>query len=272
MLTLVTHINPHLDDIAAIWFFKRFNPEFNQADLKFLKAGVNNVTWEGKQVDSDPEVIHFGIGKGKYDEHKGDIDECATSLVWKDQKSKLTEQIEVLALNRLVEWVRLEDTGRLPSGEYEEFSVPAFIRSRDNSEESSRKSVELGAEILDRILKVLKRSENSKVDWEKRQEFTTNLGRFVAIKSDSVDREFCKRQGGDIFLIFNPTNHYVQFFTPSHSLDLEPIYKQVKELDPQATWFLHHSHHMVICGSASAPDSNPTKLSYRELIDVVKTL
>ncbi len=272
MKTLVTHINPHLDDIAAIWLFKKFNPEFQRIKVEFLKAGVEGVTWQGEGVDSDPEIIHFGIGKGKYDEHKGDVDDCATSLVWKDQKSSSSEHIETLALERLVEWVRLEDTGRLSVGEYDEFSVPAFIRSRDNNEESSRKSIELGSEILDRILKVLKRTESSKIDWEGKEEFETNLGKFVAIKSDTVDREFCKRKKGDLFLIFNVNNHYVQFFTPSHSLDLEPVYRKVKELDSQASWFLHHSHHMVICGSASAPDSNPTKLSYQELIDVVKGL
>ena len=68
------------------------------------------------------------------------------------------------------------------------------------------------------------------------------------------------------------TYNGVQFFTPSHDLDLSPIYEKVKELDPEADWFLHQSHHMVLCGSSAAPDARPTKLTFEELIEVAKSL
>ena len=38
MKTLVTHINPHLDDIAAIWLFKKFHPDFKDAKIEFISA------------------------------------------------------------------------------------------------------------------------------------------------------------------------------------------------------------------------------------------
>ena len=68
--------------------------------------------------------------------------------------------------------------------------------------------------------------------------------------------------------MYDPKYKSVQFF--SNDLDLKEIYTKVKELDPVASWFLHQSHHMVICGSSSAPDSKPTKLSFEELIEAVK--
>lgn len=275
MKVLVTHINPHLDDIAAIWLFKKFYPEFKDAEVEFLSAGKGAVTWENKPVDSDPNIVHFGIGRGKYDEHKGDLNDCATSLVWKDVKSQgkaPKEEIEKLALEELVHWVTLEDTGRLPIEENSAFSVPAFIRPKSDEKQDSQKAIDLGSEILDRILAVLEQKQQAIEDWEQRLEFETKFGKTVAVQSSAVDRSFCKSKQGDLFIMYEPNYKSVQYFTPSHTLDLEPIYKKAAELDPQADWFLHHSHHMVICGSGASPDSKKTKLSFDQLVELVKTV
>lgn len=272
MKTLVTHINPHLDDILAIWLFKKFHTEFKEAKIEFLSAAKEGITYEGKPVDSDPEVIHFGIGRGKFDEHKGDIGQSAGSLVWKEIKaSNLAPQnkIELGAYDELVAWNNLIDTGQAPSYEFSEFSVQALIRPLDSKPETSKKAIELGEEILDRILNVLKRKQQSVLDWEKAIKFETRFGQTMAISSETVDRAFCKRQGGDLFLIYNPKHSSVQYFTPK-DLDLEPVYKKAKVSDPEASWYLHHSHHMILCGSHSAPNSKPTKLTFEELIELVK--
>ena len=87
-----------------------------------------------------------------------------------------------------------------------------------------------------------------------------------------MDREFCRGQTADLFLMYNPKYKSVQFFTPSFEIDLKPIYDKVKLIDPEASWFLHQSHHMVICGSSSAPDSKPTKLTFEQLIELVKSV
>ena len=270
MKTLVTHINPHLDDICAIWLFKKFHPEFKDAEVKFLSARGQAVTYQDKVVDSDPNIVHFGIGRGKYDEHKGDVGESAGSLVWKDIKILSKDEAETKALDKLIEWNTLIDTGKAPGSEYSEFSVQSFIRSLKNSEEASLESLQLGFEILDRILEVLKRRQKSIKDWEKRVEFQTKFGTTVAVISQTVDRAFCKSKQGELFLMYNPKHKSVQFY--SDSKDLEPLFKVLKEKDPQADWFLHQSHHMVICGSGSAPDSIKSKLSFEQLMEVAKSM
>ena len=78
--------------------------------------------------------------------------------------------------------------------------------------------------------------------------------------------------GGNLFLMVNPKYNGVQFFTPSHEIDLSPIYNKLKDIDPEADLFLHQSHHMVICGSGSAPESKTTILSFDQLIDVLKEI
>ncbi len=271
MKTLITHINPHLDDICAIWLFKKFHNYFKDAEIKFLSAAKEGVTYEGKKVDSDPEVVHFGIGRGKFDEHKGDTLESASSLVWqyiKESGMSPKDEIEFKALEELVYWNTLIDTGKAPNYEFSEFSVQSFIRPLDGDEESSKKAIELGEEILDRILEVLKRRQQSIKDWEGRQEFQTRYGLTIAVSSETVDRAFCKTKQGDLFLMYDPKFKSIQFY--SDSKDLMNLYEKLKKEDPEASWFLHHSHHMVICGSSSAPDSKPTKLSLNQLIEVVK--
>lgn len=268
MKTLVTHINPHLDDIVSIWLFKKFHPEFKDAKIEFVSAAHDLAAKE-----ENKDKVFVGTGGGEFDEHKEGLDTCAGTLVYEYLKQKNyipKDKTTRGALDKLTEWNRLIDTGRAPDSQMSEFSVQAFIRSRDNSDKTSEKSVELGIEILERILVVLKRKQESLKDWGKKIEFQTKFGKSFAVISETVDREFCKEQRGDLFLMYHPNHKGVQFFTPSFEIDLQPIYEKVKALDPEASWFLHQSHHMVICSSSSAPDSKPTKLSFEELIKVAQ--
>ncbi|MBI2596585.1 hypothetical protein HYW41_00275 [Candidatus Daviesbacteria bacterium] len=262
---LVTHINPHLDDICGIWLFKKFHPQFKDAQVEFISASHD------KAGQETADRVFVGTGGGRFDEHKEGLDTCAGSLVYEYLKEQgfIPSGLTQKALEKLVSWNKLIDTGKAPNNQFDEFSIQSFIRTKANSNETSQKSVALGREILDRVLKVLKRKEQSLLDWEKRVEFESEFGKSYAVISETVDREFVREQGRDLFLMYNPKYPAVQFFAPE--ADIEAIYKKVKELDPKADWFLHQSHHMVICGSSSAPDSKPTKLSFEQLIEVAKS-
>lgn len=267
MKILVTHINPHLDDISAIWLFKRFHPEFSDANVEFINASRDAALKEETE-----EKIFFGTGGGKYDEHKGDLEDCAASLVWKDIKSKdlVSDEIELKALDDLIEWNRLIDLGKGTNYDFGVYSVQAFIRSKASTQEDSLKSYKLGEEILDRILELLKKVKQSEKDWENRVEFDSQFGKSAAIKSATVDRSFVRDKGFDLVLMYDPEFRSAQFFTPSFEIDLEPIYKKLIEKESDSGWFLHQSHHMVICGSSSAPEHR-TSLSFEELTEIAKS-
>lgn len=263
---LVTHINPHLDDIFAIWLYKKYVPNFADASLDFISAS--------REAEQDPDKIFIGTGGGEFDEHKEGLKTCAGSLVFEylEKQNLLPADLERKALQEMVEWNKLIDLGKMEVKEWEEFEVASFIRPLDAKLESSEAAVKLGGEILDRILEVLKRKQQSLLDWEKRVEFETKFGKTYAVTSETINREFCRQKGGDLFLIYDPKKASVQYFTPSFEIDLEPVYKKVKELDPDASWFLHQSHHMVLCGSSAAPDAKQTKLSFEQLIEVAKSI
>lgn len=269
MKILVTHINPHLDDIFAVWLLKKYDPKYVDFEVDFISAT------HGLGYEETDEKVFIGTGGGKFDEHKEGLKTCAGSLVFDYLKAGgllPRDQITVKAIEEMVEWNKKIDMGTIPIEAYDEFSVPAFIRSKDSKKESSLGDIDLGSRILNRILEMQKRRQQSLKDWEARIEFQTRFGKTYAIKSGTIDRPFCKRMGGDLFIIHNPKYNGVQFFTPSHTLDLSPIYEKVKSMDPQASWFLHQSHHMVLCGSSSAPDSKPTKLTFEQLIEVAKSI
>ncbi len=277
MKTLVTHINPHLDDIFGIWLLKKYDPKYTDFEVDFVSAGKNlfiSATHDQGGEETEDRVF-VGTGGGKFDEHKEGLKTCAGSLVFdylKKENKLPADGITVKALEEMVEWNKQIDMGTAPISEFGEFSVQAFIRCKDSSPESSKKCVELGSRILNRILKVLKGKQQSLLDWEKRKEFESKFGKSYAVISETIDRPFCKRMGGDLFLIYHPKYSSVQYFTPSQTLDLSPIYEKVKGIDPQASWYLHQSHHMVLCGSSSAPDSKPTKLSFEQLIEAAKSI
>lgn len=269
MKTLITHINPHLDDIFAVWLLKKFDPSYLDAQVEFISASHN---LENQETE---DKVFVGTGGGKFDEHKEGLKTCAGSLVYEYLQSEgLIPNDELIkkALEEMVLWNKDIDMGTIPIQAYDEFSVPAFIRSKNDKKSNSLEDIELGRQILDRILQNLKKKQQSLKDWEKKVEFESKFGKSFALKSGTADRPFCKRMGGDLFLIYNPKYPSVQYFTPSQTLDLTPIYEKVKSLDPEASWYLHQSHHMVLCGSSAAPDSKPTKLSFEELIEVAKSL
>ena len=270
MKVLITHINPHLDDIFGIWLLKKYDPQYKDASVEFISAARD----VAKNKENQDKVF-VGTGGGQFDEHKEGLKTCAGSLVYDFLKGgDLLPQDELMvkALEEMTQWNKNIDMGLSTISDLEEFSPQAFLRSKSIKKEDSTESVELGIKILDRVLQVLKRKQQSLKDWEDRLEFESRFGKTIAVKSEVIDRPFCKRKGGELFILYHPKYKGVQFFTPSQTLDLTPIYEKVKSLDPQASWFLHQSHHMVLCGSSSAPDAKPTKLSFEQLIELVKGL
>lgn len=269
MKTLVTHINPHLDDIAAIWLIKKFFPDFKKAKVKFVSA---EKAYSG--VKDDEDTLYIGIGRGKYDEHKGDIGESAMSLVWKDLKNKglaPENEIEVKAIEAIVRWNTLIDTAKIPSWEYDDFDIDNFIRSYKNDPKDSLKTVELGEEILDRVFPVLVKKQSGLKDWPKRIEFKSKWGKSVGIESASFGRSHAYKLGFQVVVVLSPKDHYIGITAPGLSdNDLTPIYLKLKEAEPGTGWFLHHAKKMVLCGSASAPEVKRSKLSLNQVIDIVR--
>ena len=98
--TIVAHLAPDLDCIAAIWMFKRFGGAHDY-QVRFVPAGT---TLENLPADSDPHVIHVDTGLGRFDHHQRHVRTLsAAELV---RRSLVGQDV---ALERMIRQVTLID-------------------------------------------------------------------------------------------------------------------------------------------------------------------
>ncbi|MEA3249664.1 MAG: hypothetical protein U9Q03_04910 [Patescibacteria group bacterium] len=270
MKTILTHHRPHLDDVCAMWLLKRFLPDYQNAGIDFANAGPV----EGGADEADPNKTYVGVGRGKFDEHKGDHGECSASLVLAYVREKASLEGNITkALGRVVDWVLLEDTGKLAMIEYRDFSVSAVLRGEyDRAGKDSHAVASIGFAILDALLHTQFNLIRLEKDWEKRIEFESMVGLAVAIETSAHDADvFAYRKGFNLVVTMNVAHSYHSIRASVESgIDLTPINDELKRREPDAGWFFHHSKQMLICGGDLAPNVMPSRLSMDQLIDVTK--
>lgn len=269
MKKLVTHIRPHLDDICALWLLKRLLPGMADAEISFVATNER-----GGDVSDDTEVMYVGVGRGRFDEHKGDIGQCATSLVFAYLKEHgAVPESDARALGKIVDWVLLEDTGKLNSMPHRSFSIPAIIEGHfDRVNRDSAAVTELVFTILDDLL-LMQRNEVIVEDaWAKRVEFDSRFGRAAAVSAKARQLDaYAYSHGVPLILIVDPDLTYHTFRADAASdIDLTPVWEKLKEVDAEASWYFHHSKKMLICGGDHAPYAVPSKLTLEGMIELVK--
>lgn len=107
---------------------------------------------------------------------------------------------------------------------------------------------------------------------EKAVPFISMWGKAFGIETvnDEVVR-LGQKQGYVLVARKDPHKSYVRIKgLPNSKVDLEDAYIKLKKKDPEATWYLHASHKMLLNGSMKNPMTKPTNLTLREIIDVLK--
>ncbi|MBI2405075.1 hypothetical protein HYV22_02755 [Candidatus Gottesmanbacteria bacterium] len=273
MKTIVTHIGPDLDAITSVWLIKTFFSDWEEAAIVFVPAGT---TLEGKPAESDPDIRHVDTGFGKFDHHQTNADTCASLLVY-DELRKTRGEDE--ALRRMVEAVNDFDHFREvfypnATADYWEFGLISAIDGwRLIHADNPIKIVELGMQALDGVYKVFQNKVWAEKELkEKGIEFETKWGKGVGIETVNDEVVHLAQKIGYVVAVRkDPKKGYLRIKAlPKDEIDLELIYNTLKQQEPDATWFLHASHHMVLNGSSKNPDMKPSKRSLQEIIEVVK--
>jgi len=271
--TIVTHIGPDLDAITSVWLVKTFFPDWEEAALAFVPAGT---TLEKKPADSDVEVWHVDTGFGKFDHHQTNADTCASLLVYEELVKTRGEDE---ALRRMVEVVNDFDHFREvfypnPTADFWEFSLATQIDGwRLLFADNPIKIVELGMQALDAIYKSFQNKVWAQKELkEKGIEFETKWGKAIGIETVNDEVVHLGQKMGYVVVVRkDPRKGYLRIKSlPKDEIDLEPIYNILKKEEPEATWFLHASHHMILNGSSKNPDMKPSKKPLKEIIEVVK--
>ncbi len=266
--TIVSHIRPHLDEVAAAWMLKKYLPECRDADLGFIPTGK-----DGGKKDVEPDKIYVGVGRGPFDEHKGDENDCAASLVFKHllERKIPIDGLQLRGLAKLVEWVREGDLGlqgRVPNRTFGVHSILAYHRNIAGGDQAV---MNLGFALCDALLASQMDVAQLEEDWDKRTEFESVYGPAVAYVSSCRDQDsFAYQHGFELVVYVNKerTYHNIRAFAGSR-IDLTPIHMAIKQIEPEADWYFHHSKKMLICGGDLTAGAKTSKLSLEWIIDAL---
>lgn len=282
MKIIITHLNPDLDAITSVWLLKRFaGGEFEEAEVKFIPAGT---TYKNQPVDKNENVVHVDTGFGRFDHHGTGRKTCAARLVLKYLALKSAKVKKDQALKRLIRVVeaidfKAEDLYYPDPGD-DRYAFLFNERQIINGwqkiwRNDSGKHLEYGLLVLDGIYANLKEKIRAEeIIKESVLKFKTGWGQAVAAETDCFAFTFLA-QMKRFALVINkdPKRGHVRIHgLPKKGIDLTGLAKVLEKADPAATWFLHASKRLLLNGSTANPEMKPTKLSLKEIVEVIKKI
>lgn len=275
---IVTHFNPDLDAVASIWIVKRFLKGWEKAGLAFVPAGE---TYEDQPIDSNPEILHVDTGLGECDHHQTDEFICSAQLCLAKRKAQSPnlKEIDEEALERILGVVCEVDHGRNVSwpeaiSDRYAFFLEEILGGLNSIYQDDSQVVEFGLTALDGIFKILKdkiRAEEI-LDGPRAIKFETKWGKGIGVVTgNEAILELGEKAGYSLVVKKDPKIGHGRIYARwDKGVDLTDAYHKLKERDPEATWFLHSSKCLLLNGPTRNPETRPTKLGLREIIEVLK--
>lgn len=275
MKKVITHINPDLDAVTAVWLVKRFLPGWQEAMVDFAPAGKI----EG--VDTDPNVLYVDTGRGKLDHHQTDEYLSAASLCFdfikKQRKGQNLSPLEEKALTELVAVVAEIDNARDLSWpevilDRYQFYLHNLIEGLRGLAKSDQAVIDSGMRMLDAVLLNFKNKIRADEELTKGKDFQSRWGKAIALESGNQQTIWRAETHGYILVVKkDPEEGGVKIYSRYDSkVDLTKTYHQVKKLDPDSDWFLHASKKLLLNQSSANPKMKPTKLSLETIIGILK--
>jgi hypothetical protein len=98
------------------------------------------------------------------------------------------------------------------------------------------------------------------------------MGKAIAIETVNDEVVHLGQKMGYMMVIRkDPAKGYLRIKAlPKPEIDLTPYFEKLKSQEPEATWFLHASKHMILNGSSKNPDIRPSKKSLDDVIALFK--
>lgn len=300
MKIIVTHASPDWDAIGSVWLLKKFLPGWQEAAVEFVPAGqrserlsvLDEIPQEAVITIGEDEIIHVDTGLLPLDHHQtSDKSVCATSLVWDFVQKHIAETHTELrserqeAIDRIVRIIVAIDHFREvfwenPTADYHEFSLLGVLEGlKQSTPDQDMLYVEYGIQSLEALV----HNFENRI-WAEREiadkgvPFDIKAGKAIGFETvnDTV-LKLAQKMGFLLVVRKDPRKNYVRIklrptSDESDDLDLTPVYEKLKELDPEATWFLHVSKKMLLNGTPKNPKMVPSKLSLQDIINVLKSI
>ena len=277
MKTIVTHLSPDLDAIASVWLIKKYLPNWNDAEVKFVPSGT---TLDNQSPDSDKDVIHVDTGLGKFDHHQTNDYTSATKLVYKYLIGRdYIEEKEIKPLEKIIEYVNSTDHFAEvfysdPEADRYDFMVRQLVDGLKVINRDEAKLMEIIFLLLESALIVFKNKVNAEEEINQGFVFKSYLGRSLALESKNEEAvKLALKKGFTLVIRRHPEVGFTRIKTiPEKKYSLRPIYEKILEVDKKGSWFFHISGHMLLNGSSGNPKLIPTTLSINKIIEIVKAI
>ena len=249
---------------------------WSDARLKFIPTNPSGGSI--KNPDASSNTMYIGVGRGKFDEHKGNLADSATTLVYTficaSQRKKNTSIIAA-ALDYIVQFVNDDDHGRHINSSFAEFSISAalaYLPKKDGT--SSAQITKIGMQYLDGIFLCLQEKFQLEEDWRRIHSFISPWGEAIGLETTVSAKAVLRRALQDkveLVVVLNPKNKFRSIRALAGTkVDLTKSFEQAHRLEPHAEWYLHQSKRMLICGSDVAENKILSKLPLKKIIDLIR--
>ena len=273
---IVTHSSPDFDGIPAIWLFKKFHPDYADAQVAFVPAGT---TYKNEPVDVNPDIVHVDTGLGRFDHHQTSDFTCGAQLVYEFLVKEGYIAKDDLAMARLIRILTEMDHGydnyRWPdlANDRNEFFVHnVLVGFKMTNPKQDEKYVEWVSNCMDAIYKLLQNKVHAEGEIERGIKFKTRWGEGIGVESVNDAVLDVGIKGGFALVVRkDPSRGFLRVTgSNDHQVDLTRAYEAFCKKDPEATWFLHASKVLLRNGSARNPTMKATKLTIKEAVEILE--
>jgi len=296
--TVVTHVNPHFDELVALWLLRRFGkerfPGINESKRIYIDAGSETYNDMSADEALTQGYLLLGVGGGIFDEHATDQtdrvkDECAATLV-----AKYLDIDTDPALGRLLKYVKTRDLSGSDEAGLFGLANSLDVATRHNKSEVVEQMAYL-------LLESRYREEQEFLVHAKREFQTANFYRpfvsnrpgleLVVIESDNRRiHTFAFYASNVSVVVVKRSSGRVQIFpNHKHGLDMDGVVAAVRLAESRQTgqainlddlynegrirgakaWHYQKETGILMNGSLTAPTVEPTCLELATIVQCV---
>ncbi len=281
---IVTHENPDLDAIGAVWLWRRFGGnQYKNAEVMFVSAGetLSEKKMAELKVKMD-DVVHVDTGLGQFDHHQPErnmgMGTSAARLVHEYLEDCDVRIKDDEALARVVDFIN--DTDHFASCLWPDatadkylFMMEEILNGLRYKGFNDRELIEFGSLCLDGVYSVMRLRVRAEKDIkELGQEFKCKWGKALAIENKNGEViKLALKQGYKLAVQKSQDSGHVRIkAAPGEAIDLTQIYKRIKAIDNKGTWYFHPAKTMVLNGSTKNSKQIATKLTLKEVAEIIE--
>lgn len=281
---IVTHFTPDLDAAGAVWILKRFDSQkYADAKFAFVNPGERITQQQAEELGlSLHDVTHVDTGLGKFDHHQPDraqLNTCAAKLAYQYVCQIHPSLKEDKALNELIEFINEVDHFQEihwpeASNARYAFMIHELIRGHELSNpQNDEPLLNFALSCLDYAYSSVKQIiQADQLIQEEGIQFNINEGACVAVltTNDDIIKQ-AQKQGYLMAIRKDPKKDYVRIkIRPDAKFDLKKLYKAIKKIDANSTWYYHPNGKMLLNGSNKHRDQVASSLSLNDIIELIK--